>query len=63
VDIELLRTFLEVRKTRHFGGAAENLHLTSEGERLVGSKSKDYWDNDKNNLSKLKAGGWRDTAG
>jgi hypothetical protein len=32
-------------------------------QRPVGSKSKDYWDNDKNNLSKLKAGGWRDTAG
>jgi len=28
VDIELLKTFLEVRKTRHFGKAAENLYLT-----------------------------------
>ncbi len=28
MDTELLRTFLEVSKTRHFGRAAENLHLT-----------------------------------
>lgn len=28
MDTELLRTFLEVRKTRHFGRAAENLFIT-----------------------------------
>jgi len=28
MDIELLKTFLEVEKTRHFGRAAENLYLT-----------------------------------
>lgn len=28
LDTELLRTFLEVTKTRHFGRAAENLYLT-----------------------------------
>ncbi|WP_444996526.1 LysR family transcriptional regulator [Aliikangiella sp. IMCC44359] len=28
VDINLLRTFLEIEKTRHFGRAAENLYLT-----------------------------------
>ncbi|MDH3581531.1 MAG: LysR family transcriptional regulator [Hyphomicrobiales bacterium] len=28
MDIELLRTFLEVARTRHFGNTAENLHLT-----------------------------------
>jgi DNA-binding transcriptional LysR family regulator len=28
MDIELLRTFLEVNKTRHFGKAAANLYLT-----------------------------------
>jgi LysR family transcriptional regulator, flagellar master operon regulator len=28
LDTELLRTFLEVRKTRHFGRAAENLYIT-----------------------------------
>lgn len=28
MDIELLKTFLEVGKTRHFGRAAENLYLT-----------------------------------
>jgi len=29
VDIENLKTFLEVHKTRHFGHAADNLYLTS----------------------------------
>lgn len=29
MDIDLLKTFLEVHKTRHFGHAAENLYLTS----------------------------------
>jgi DNA-binding transcriptional LysR family regulator len=29
VDIDLLKTFLEVHKTRHFGKAADNLYLTS----------------------------------
>jgi len=46
LDIELLKTFLEVRKTRHFGGAAENLHLTQAAvsarirqlEQLLGVK-------------------------
>lgn len=28
MDIDLLRTFLEVNKTRHFGRASENLYLT-----------------------------------
>ena len=28
MDTELLRTFIEVSKTRHFGRAAENLYLT-----------------------------------
>jgi len=28
VDTELLKTFLEVTKTRHFGRAADNLYLT-----------------------------------
>ncbi|GAB3091880.1 LysR family transcriptional regulator [Aestuariicella hydrocarbonica] len=28
MDIELLRTFLEVNKTRHFGKASDNLYLT-----------------------------------
>ncbi len=46
MDIELLRTFLEVRKTRHFGKAAENLYLTQAAvsarirhlEQLLGVK-------------------------
>ena len=28
MDIEILKTFLEVNNTRHFGKAAENLYLT-----------------------------------
>ena len=28
MDIALLKTFLEVAKTRHFGRAAENLYIT-----------------------------------
>ena len=44
MDIGLLRTFLEVSKTRHFGKAAENLYLTQSAvsfrirqlEELVG---------------------------
>jgi DNA-binding transcriptional LysR family regulator len=28
MDIDLLKTFLEVNRTRHFGRAAENLFLT-----------------------------------
>ena len=46
MDIELLRTFIEVRKTRHFGKAAENLYLTQAAvsarirqlEQLLGVK-------------------------
>lgn len=46
MDIELLKTFLEVRKTRHFGRAAENLYLTQAAvsarirqlEQLLGVK-------------------------
>jgi hypothetical protein len=68
LDIELLKTFLEVRKTRHFGKAAENLHLTQAAvssnisQRPVGSKSKDSWPNNKNNLSKPGLEEGRDTA-
>ncbi|MEP5766067.1 MAG: LysR family transcriptional regulator [Halieaceae bacterium] len=46
MDIELLKTFLEVRRTRHFGKAAENLYLTQAAvsarirqlEQLLGVK-------------------------
>ncbi|MBY4677759.1 HTH-type transcriptional regulator HdfR [Marinobacterium arenosum] len=46
MDTELLRTFLEVSKTRHFGHAAENLYLTQSAvsfrvrqlEELLGVK-------------------------
>ena len=46
MDLELLKTFLEVRRTRHFGKAAENLYLTQAAvsarirqlEQLLGVK-------------------------
>ena len=46
MDLELLKTFLEVRRTRHFGKAAENLYVTQAAvsarirqlERLLGVK-------------------------
>ncbi|HEY5717214.1 MAG TPA: LysR family transcriptional regulator, partial [Motiliproteus sp.] len=46
VDTALLRTFLEVQKTRHFGRAAEQLYLTQSAvsfrirqlEELLGVK-------------------------
>ncbi len=46
MDTELLRTFLEVNRTRHFARAADNLHLTQAAvsarikqlEELVGAK-------------------------
>lgn len=46
MDIELLKTFLEVRRTRHFGKAAEHLYLTQAAvsarirqlEQLLGVK-------------------------
>ncbi|MEX2517286.1 MAG: LysR family transcriptional regulator, partial [Gammaproteobacteria bacterium] len=28
MDVDLLKTFLEVQRTRHFGRAADNLFLT-----------------------------------
>jgi len=34
VDSELLKTFLEVSRTRHFGRAAETLYLTQSAVSL-----------------------------
>ena len=31
MDVELLKTFIELYQTRHFGKTAENLHLTTAG--------------------------------
>ncbi len=42
MNTELLRTFLEVAKTRHFGHAAENLYLT---QSAVSSRVKQLEDN------------------
>ena len=55
MDIVLLRTFLEVSKTRHFGRASENLHITQSAvsfrvrqlEELIGAK---LFERQRNNL-------------
>jgi DNA-binding transcriptional LysR family regulator len=61
VDTVLLRTFLEVSKTRHFGRAAENLFITHSAvsfrirqlEQLLGGK---LFDRQRNNLRLTQAG-------
>ena len=55
MDTNLLNTFLEVSKTRHFGRASENLHLTQSAvsfrirqlEELIGAK---LFDRQRHNL-------------
>lgn len=42
MDIELLKTFLEVRTTRHFGKAAENLYLTQAAVSARVRQLEDY---------------------
>ena len=61
MDTELLRTFLEVSKTRHFGRASENLFLTQSAvsfrirqlESLVGVQ---LFDRQRNNIMLTPAG-------
>ena len=42
MDIELLKTFLEVRNTRHFGKAADNLYLTQAAVSARIKQLEDY---------------------
>ncbi|MBB1488263.1 LysR family transcriptional regulator [Oceanospirillum sediminis] len=61
MDLSLLRTFLEVSKTRHFGQAAQNLHLTQSAvsfrirqlEEMVGI---DLFTRQRNNIRLTVAG-------
>ena len=39
MDTELLKTFLEVSRTRHFGRAAESLYLTQSAVKSTGCES------------------------
>jgi DNA-binding transcriptional LysR family regulator len=43
MDIELLKTFLEVKNTRHFGKAAENLYLTQAAVSARVKQLEDYF--------------------
>lgn len=63
MDTELLKTFLEVHRTRHFGRAAENLHLTqsavSARVRLLEQQlGVELFSRDRNNI-RLTPGGER----
>lgn len=61
MDIELLRTFLEVHRTRHFGRAAENLFITQSAvsarirllEELLGVR---VFSRERNNIRLTPAG-------
>lgn len=61
MDIELLKTFLEVEKTRHFGRAAENLYLTqaaisSRIRQLENALGVNLFNRYRNNISLTPAG-------
>jgi len=61
MDISLLRTFLEVSKTRHFGKAAENLYLTQSAvsfriRQLEGLVGLPLFSRQRNNIMLTNAG-------
>lgn len=61
MDTELLKTFLEVEKTRHFGKAAENLYLTPAAvsariRQLEGIIGSPLLTRDRNNMRLTPAG-------
>ena len=61
VDTELLKTFLELNRTRHFGRAAENLHITQAAvsariKQLESSVGTNLFFRDRNNLQLSPAG-------
>ena len=43
MDTDLLRTFIEVSKTRHFGRAAENLYLTQSAVSFAFASWNNSW--------------------
>ncbi|MFB9887822.1 LysR family transcriptional regulator [Balneatrix alpica] len=61
MDIELLKTFLEVCKTRHFGRAADNLYLTQSAvsariRQLEGLLGCELFNRQRNNIQLTAAG-------
>ncbi len=61
MDTELLKTFLEVQKTRHFGRAAENLFLTQSAvsfrvRQLEGLLGVSLFERQRNNIHLTRAG-------
>ena len=63
MDIDLLKTFLEVSRTRHFGKAAENLYLTQSAvsfriRQLEGLLGAELFTRHRNNI-RLTASGMK----
>lgn len=61
MDIELLKTFMEVSRTRHFGRAAENLYLTQSAvsfrvRQLEGLLGVELFSRQRNNIQLTPAG-------
>ena len=61
MDIELLKTFMEVSRTRHFGRAAENLYLTQSAvsfrvRQLEGILGVELFSRQRNNIQLTPAG-------
>lgn len=61
MDTDLLKTFLEVARTRHFGRAAENLYLTQSAvssriRQLEGSLGVELFSRHRNNIQLTPAG-------
>lgn len=61
MDVELLRTFIEVQQTRHFGRAAENLFITQSAvsariRQLEGELGVRLFMRDRNNIQLTTAG-------
>ena len=61
MDTELLKTFMEVSRTRHFGRAAENLYLTQSAvsfrvRQLEGLLGVELFSRQRNNIRLTPAG-------
>ncbi|MCF1439269.1 MAG: LysR family transcriptional regulator, partial [Shewanella sp.] len=61
MDTDLLKTFLEVARTRHFGKAAENLYLTRSAvsfrvKQLEGALGVELFERQRNNIKPTSAG-------
>ena len=61
MDTDLLKTFMEVSRTRHFGRAAENLYLTQSAvsfrvRQLEGLLGVELFSRQRNNIQLTPAG-------